>query len=87
MDNKIRTAKIFINSTRNFISVGENNTIDIWNFDDRIYAYKRVYNKKINLSDIKDILFHPKNEYIYIDDGEGKVHTFDHELKPMGVLK
>jgi len=79
--------KIFINSTRNFISVDENNTIDIWNFDDRIYAYKRVYNKKINLSDMKDILFHPKNENIYIDDGEGNVHMFDHELKPMGVLK
>jgi len=84
IDSSVR--KIFINSTRNFISVDENNTIDIWNFDERLYAYKSVYTKKIDLSNIKDILFHPDKKFIYIDDGNGSVQIFDYELNLIGAI-
>ena len=64
----------------------ENNTIDIWNFDERLYAYKSVYTKNIDLSNIKDILFHPDKKFIYIDDGNGSVQIFDYELNLIGAI-
>ena len=75
-----------MNSTRNFISVGIDNILDIWNFHERQYTYKSVYTKKIDLKNIKDIVFHPNKKLIYIDNGNGNIQIFDHELNAMGTI-